>query len=50
MLKKEFKFEWEEDSDDEVECLAGSTAIVCLMTKETIYIASLGDSRCMISS
>lgn len=30
--------------------MAGSTAIVCLMTKETIYIASLGDSRCMICS
>lgn len=33
-----------------MECLAGSTAIVCLMTKEFIYIASVGDSRCMIST
>lgn len=33
-----------------MECLAGSTAIVCLMTKEIIYIACVGDSRCIVST
>jgi len=28
--------------------LAGSTAIVCLITAKMIYLASVGDSQCII--
>ena len=27
------------------ECLAGTTAIVCLITKDDVYVANAGDSR-----